>query len=73
MKAALLALASNGGKLYRHPGGFWCQEKVGPRTSAYFGTPTIAGLRARGYVEYTEWRDGKGGQFPIEVSLKEQV
>lgn len=69
MQDAIACMIDNGGKLYRHPGGFWCKEKMPPR-SRYFGTPTISGLRARGLVEYTEWRDGRGGEFPIEVTLK---
>lgn len=58
----------HGGKLYRHPGGFW----AGPDYQQWgksFGTSTVEGMVKRGAAEYTVWKDGRNGRFPVELVL----
>lgn len=65
-----LALAmENGGRLVRYVGGYWAAERA-PRNHNgipidHVGTPTVEGLVKRGRLEYTEWKEGRGGKFPI--------
>lgn len=66
-KAAAFA-KQHGGKLRRHPGGFW----AGPEYQQWgtsFGTSTVDGMVKRGAAEYTDWKEGRNGRFPVEVSL----
>lgn len=59
-----------GGKLHRHPGGFW----QGPKFEQWewnAGTRTVQALVDRGVAEYTEWKEGRSGRFPIEMTLKD--
>lgn len=69
MRAALDHASKNGG-LVRSPGGYW-----GPRAPCgcplTFGTSTINALVSRGLAEYTEWKDGRNGSFPIRMAVKE--
>lgn len=69
-----LDYASKHGGLERFPGGYWCepghsQWNVNPLVS--FGTKTVQALVSRGLAEYTEWRDGRNGTFPIRMAVKE--
>ena len=68
MLAALRAARANGGKLVRLPGGFWM---AGGGCS--FGTTTIQSLVMRGYMQYTDWKDGRHGNFPIEATITEEA
>ncbi len=69
---ATIALArEHDGKLYRFPGGFWYASKTELYGRKHFGTPTIEALVKRGLAEYTEWKEGARGKFPIEMTLKE--
>ena len=57
------------GAIHRHQGGFWANTGWLLHSGPYFGTSTIQSLVTRGVAEYTEWRDGRGGRFPIKAAL----
>lgn len=69
MRAALDYASKNGG-LIRSPGGYWVAAKpcAWPFT---FNTSTVNALVSRGLAEYTEWKDGRNGSFPIRMAVKE--
>lgn len=71
MQAALMHATGNGGQLVRAPGGFWIREedkaKV-PHCQTY-GTKTIEALVKRGAAEYTEWKEGRQGRFPVAIKV----
>ena len=76
MRQAVDHARQHGGILERFPGGYWSepgrtQWNLGGAVT--FGTSTIAGLVARGVAEYTEWKEGRSGNFPVKVRLKEQL
>ena len=75
MQRALDYAKSQGGKLYRSPGGYWGQADLSTRDCPVFGTTTMQGLVARGLASYTRWmrRTAKtrGGDFPVELTVKE--
>lgn len=58
------------GAIHRHQGGFWANEGWILHSGPYFDAGTLNALVRRGVVEYTEWRDGRGCQFPITAMLK---
>ncbi len=70
MKRAIRSASTNGskprGKLIRYPGGFWYPD--GPGQHSY-STATVQALVRRGLAEYTQWKDGRNGRFPIEMTL----
>lgn len=72
MAAALAMAHEHGGKLVRHAGGYWTWEGC-PRDCGRFldwvGTPTVEGLVKRGRLEYSEFRDGSHGRFPVAAIL----
>lgn len=75
MREALTYAAYHGG-LQRLPSGFWCkpdesQWHVNPMPVS-FGTPTVQALVSRGLAEYTEWKDGRNGRFPIRMAVKKE-
>jgi hypothetical protein len=35
----------------------------------YIGTSTVEALRTRGYLTYTEYRQGRRGDFPIAAEV----
>lgn len=72
MKNCITFARSGNGKLYRQPGGFWKKEEFEPYGISY-GTPTIEALVKRGLAEYTEWKDGRRGRFPVVVEIKENI
>lgn len=76
MAEALGTAIEHGGKLERHAGGYWTWPKC-PRTGSTFpyltwwaGTSTIEALVKRGELEYTGYRDGRVGRFPIVASVR---
>lgn len=69
MREALDAAKALGG-LVRYPGGFWCRDGLMEPQSPYWGAPTVQALVSRGLAEYTEWKDGRNGRFPIRMSVK---
>jgi len=56
-----------GGRLVRLQGGFW--DAGGGGRGISFGTKTIEALIARQLASYTEWKEGRNGRFPIEITL----
>lgn len=60
-------------KMVRFPGGYWAAVGWHLWHGPCFGTPTIEAIVRRHQAEYTVWKDGKSGRFPIEVALIEQV
>jgi hypothetical protein len=75
MAACLLEAEQHGGKLIRHPGGYWSWPDC-PRLShnglpeSYFLPVTIMALIARDRMEYVEWQEGKRGRFPIAAAVR---
>lgn len=69
MQEAIDFAKEHGNRLYRHPGGFWA-GKTYKQWGIYFGTNTIHGLVTRKVAEYTDWKEGRNGRFPIEITLK---
>lgn len=67
MQCAIDAASNNGGRLVRHPGGFWSWDGATYEDIRYrsFGTPTVEALVRRGVAVYTDFRDGRQGTFPI--------
>jgi hypothetical protein len=74
MAIALGDIIERGGKIVRHQGGYWTQPGavhrgiIGNPFDWWLGTPTVEGLVRRGELEYTEWRDGSKGRFPIAAA-----
>jgi hypothetical protein len=74
MAIAIGAVIEHGGKLIRHPGGYWSWPGCPRRQhdgvpEAYFGSLTVHALVERGELEYTEWRDGRDKRFPIAAAV----
>lgn len=71
MQQALDFALKYGGKLKRFPGGFWTRGPEHPQylLSQSFGTKTVEALVKRGLGEYTEWKDGRNGRFPVEFTV----
>ncbi len=73
--AICLAMAhDHGGKLVRYIGGYWSWEHAPKHQHngnpvEYAGTSTVEGLVKRGRLKYTEWKEGRGGKFPIAAEL----
>jgi hypothetical protein len=74
MAEALGETFERGGTLIRHVGGYWSYPGC-PRRSHdgvpewYVGSSTVQALVDRGELEWTEWKDGRSGRFPIRASL----
>ena len=58
-----------GGKIVRHPGGFWARAEWTGRDEVSFGTTTIEALVSRGAARYTQWKENRNGRFPIEAEM----
>lgn len=75
MAAAIDFARRHGGVLARFVGGFWsfhsCTRDHNGVPTEYFGTTTIEALVARGAMEYSAWREGRGGRFPVEARCVE--
>lgn len=75
MRAALEFAKKHGGELIRSGGGYWGalpERKMGIQSIVTYGTPTVQALVSRGLAEYTEWKDGRNGRFPIRMSVKKE-
>lgn len=68
LDAIRFAQTNNAGRLHRHPGGRWTTRDFYTHFRHY-GTSTVEGIVSRGVGTYTEWRDGKNGRFPIEMTV----
>ena len=66
MQKCLTEIAAGDGTVTRYPGGFWYPAGNG-RPS--FGTTTIEAIVKRGRLEYVEWKQSHGRQFPIKARL----
>lgn len=79
LMAAALAMASeHNGELVRYVGGYWSfrgcpKNSTGGSPVEYFGTSTIEGLVARKRLEYSEWRDGRAGKFPVAAKIVQEA
>lgn len=64
-------MRKHGGKVYRHPGGFWGHQQWSAHDRLWFGTSSVDALVSRGVATYTEWKEGRrgNGRFPIEATL----
>lgn len=64
----------NGGILTRFPGSFHQPVKwmLASQERQFFGSSTVEALVKRGYAEYSKWRMGRRGEFPIEVTMKDK-
>lgn len=76
MYRALKYAEKHGGKLERYPGGYWREPNWQPGAYVYgqevsqsFGTSTVEGIVRRGRGQYTLWKDGKNGKFPVEMTV----
>lgn len=73
MVACLDDALEAGGELVRYQGGYWAARNA-PRAHdgiprPYHGTKTVQALVDRRAAEYSEWRDGRNGQFPIAMRV----
>jgi len=68
LEAIKFAQTNNAGKLHRHPGGFWTTREYHAHFR-YFVTSTVEGIVNRGVGAYTEWRDGRNGSYPVEMTI----
>ena len=73
MKSAVAYMQKHDNKLVRYPGGYWASVGWHLWSGPCFGTPTVQALVRRGVAEYTVWKDGRSGKFPIECTLTEQA
>ncbi len=71
MQQAMLFAMANGGKLRRYRGGFWAMEAWKKGQYPWFGGSTVEALVSRGLMAYTEWREGRKGNFPVAVVVLE--
>jgi hypothetical protein len=70
MARAVAFAIGQGGKIYRHAGGFWgCEHFIAMR-STWISTSTIQALVRRGKATYTRWQEGRASRFPIEITLQ---
>ncbi|MFC1333169.1 MAG: hypothetical protein G8D89_20625 [gamma proteobacterium symbiont of Clathrolucina costata] len=79
MQQAVDFARAHDNKLTRHPGGRWAaahdpglkwrDEEGTTLYAVYFETRTVQGLVSRGAAKYSDWKEGPGGRFPIEVTL----
>lgn len=72
MQELVTYMRENGGKVQRHPGGFWAREGYS-YLSHSFGTSSVEAIVSRGVAQYSKWQDSKrgNGRFPIEAMLTE--
>jgi hypothetical protein len=67
-KRALEFMLANGGKIHRHPGGFW-SDATFRSYGRSFAACVINALERRGRIRFTEWKQGRSGHFPIAAEL----
>lgn len=70
MQQLITSMQTHGNTVERFPGGFWRCE---PNGGYSFGTSTVEALITRGIAEYSEWKDGRSGRFPIKATLRPSV
>lgn len=71
MAIALGEAIEHGGKLVRHQGGYWTVSGavhlgiIGRPFEWWANTSTVDALVDRGRMKFTEYKEGRGGRFPI--------
>jgi hypothetical protein len=79
MAAGLADIIERGGKIIRHQGGWWTEPGATPRATIghpfdwWIGGSTVQALVRRGEIEYTEWKQGRGLNFPIAAAVRKAV
>lgn len=79
MAGALGDIIECGGKIVRHAGGFWTRPgavrtaTIGYPFDWWLSTRTVDGLVRRGELQYTQWRDGRQGRFPIAAAVPDSA
>jgi hypothetical protein len=62
-----------GGELVRYQGGYWAARNARRGHNGipfpYHGSSTVQALVDRNVAEYSEYRDGRNGRFPIAMRL----
>lgn len=56
--------------VHRHPGGYWSGPGDPKSFMSLFGTSSVAALVKRGVAEYSLWKPGRAGPFPVRATLK---
>lgn len=70
MSECVNRIRSHCGIITRYPGGFWCIEnEAGETVAPTYGTSTVEALVRREALEYCEWKQSHGRQFPIKARL----
>lgn len=73
MAIALAEAIDHGGVLERRAGGFWtfpgAQSTARNSFEWWVGASTIQALVTRGELQYTQWKEGRGGRFPIQAKV----
>ncbi len=78
MQEAIDYAIEHGGELVRYPGGWWAREgwpgygASSLKSEAWFygfGTRTVRALVSRGLAEYTDFRNGKRGDYPVRIKI----
>lgn len=74
---ACIDFAREHGGLVRMQGGYWTKAGAGWNGSTpddeWFGTSTVHGCVTRGALEYSAYRDGRNGRFPIAAQIAGEV
>jgi hypothetical protein len=68
MQELVAYMRENGGKIRRHPGGFWAREGYAYLQHS-FGTSSVEAIVKRGVAQYSAWKEGRSGRFPVEATL----
>lgn len=66
MQNCMKQIADGDGTITRYPGGFWYPAGNGKPS---YGTTTVEALVTRGRLEYSEWKQSHGRQFPIKARM----
>lgn len=74
MVACLDDATEAGGELVRYQGGFWAPRNA-PRNGngipqPWHGSTTVQALVTRERADYSEWKDGRGGRFPVAMKVR---
>lgn len=73
MAVALATATENGGALVRYVGGYWARAGAERDHNGvpvdHAGTATVEALVRRGRLKYTEWKEGRGGKFPVRAEV----
>lgn len=59
--------------VHRHPGGTWSGPGNPKSFMSLFGSSSVAALVKRGVAEYSIWKPGRSGPFPVRATLVDLV